>query len=77
MASPAPDVKAFVQANNAFAFAMYKELCKTEGDKNLFFSPMSISVALAMTHLGAAGNTASEIKSAMQVSFPKNILAVC
>nr|QWX94540.1 serpin family B-like protein [Platynereis dumerilii] len=59
------EVSSVVRASNAFAFAMYRELAKKEGDKNFFFSPMSITAALAMTHLGAAGNTAEEIKSAL------------
>ena len=32
-----------------------------EEGKNLFFSPLSISTAIAMTHLGARGDTATQI----------------
>src|SRR5690606_20591566 len=48
-----------VEANTAFATDLYAALRTREG--NLFFSPYSISVALAMTYAGAAGDTASEM----------------
>lgn len=60
----APDdatVKATVAANSAFAFDLYKELSKENEGKNLFFSPYSISSALAMTAEGARGQTALEM----------------
>lgn len=64
----APDVSdetlaALTEANRGFATAMYRAL--KEGDKNLFFSPHSISVALAMTWAGAAGDTETEMQSAL------------
>lgn len=60
-------VQEVVNANNKFAFDMYEELSKNQG--NLFFSPYSISVALAMTYEGAAGQTAEEIKEVFH--FPE------
>jgi len=48
-----------VNANNKFAFDMYERL-KNEGT-NVFFSPYSISTALAMTYEGAEGKTAEEM----------------
>lgn len=53
------DLRAVVQANTTFALDLYAELKGVEG--NLFFSPYSISTALAMTHAGARGNTAREM----------------
>ncbi len=46
--------------NNAFAFDLFSELARS-GRKNLFFSPYSISEALAMTYAGARNNTKSEM----------------
>ena len=49
-----------VDGNTAFATDLYGVLSQRDG--NLFFSPYSISVALAMTYAGAAGDTATEIE---------------
>ena len=49
--------------NNSFAFKMYNELRSSEG--NIFFSPWSVSSALAMTYSGARGNTAAEMRKAL------------
>lgn len=59
-------------ANNKFAFDLYSELDKSE-DENIFYSPYSISAALAMTYEGAKEQTADEMKSVFH--FPeKSIL---
>src|SRR5215475_14065756 len=64
---PAPaDVKPVAKGNNAFAVGMYQQLAKKEG--NVFFSPFSISAALAMTSVGARGETLKEMEKAL--SFP-------
>ena len=39
-------------ANNRFAFDLYSQLDKSESE-NIFYSPYSISAALAMTYEGA------------------------
>lgn len=48
-----------VNGNNLFALELYSRLKKEKG--NLFFSPYSISSALAMTYSGARGKTAEEM----------------
>jgi serine protease inhibitor len=40
-----------VQVNNQFALDLYAELAKEPG--NIFYSPFSISTAMAMTYAGA------------------------
>jgi serpin B len=55
----APDLTALVDGNSAFAFDLYKALSEEEG--NLFFSPYSISQALAMTYAGARGETEQQM----------------
>jgi len=65
-------VQDVVEANNEFAFDLYSELDKSENG-NIFYSPYSISAALAMTYEGAKGQTANEMKSVFH--FPEsNIL---
>src|SRR5512136_333281 len=53
------DLAELVEGNSAFAFELYNALRQEEG--NLFYSPYSISVALAMTYAGARGDTAEEM----------------
>lgn len=54
-------IKALARANNAFAVNLYQTLMKSHDGQNLFFSPMSISTALGMTHLGARGTSSEQI----------------
>ncbi|MGB6874317.1 MAG: serpin family protein [Dehalococcoidia bacterium] len=53
-----------VEGNSAFAFELYQALKEKEG--NLFYSPHSISLALAMTYAGARGETAQQMADALQ-----------
>jgi len=52
-------IKSIVNGNNHFALELYSKLKKENG--NVFFSPYSISSALAMTYSGAKGDTAEEM----------------
>jgi serpin B len=61
------DTEVIVEGANKFAFELYAQLrAKEEG--NLFFSPYSISTALAMTCAGARGQT--EAQMARVLNFP-------
>ncbi|MBN2188359.1 MAG: serpin family protein [Chitinispirillaceae bacterium] len=65
--APAPDVAAVVEGNNAFGWSLFGML-NTSGD-NLFFSPYSISLALAMAWAGARGETGTEMEQALRYAF--------
>jgi serine protease inhibitor len=68
----AADRAAVVEGNNAFAFALYGHLQNRNG--NLFFSPESISTALAMAYAGARGNTATEMAKTLHFTLPQQHL---
>ncbi len=51
-----------------FAFDLFREMISEAGtSKNVFMSPLSVSLALAMTYNGAAGSTHEAMKKAMQL----------
>jgi serpin B len=56
------------QANNQFAVDLYGQLGKEQPGKSLFFSPTSISIALAMTAAGARGQTESEMLQTLHLT---------
>jgi serpin B len=53
------DAEILSRGNNTFAWDLYHYLNSVEG--NLFYSPYSISQALAMTYTGARGNTEQQM----------------
>ena len=56
-------MKAVIEANNRFIADLHKILRNDEQfkDQNLFYSPSSLSTALAMTSMGTRGNTAVQM----------------
>jgi serpin B len=54
------ELRQLVDGNGAFAFDLYRAL-RQEEDGNLFYSPYSISIALAMTYAGARGETEQQM----------------
>jgi serpin B len=61
-----------VNSNTTFALDLYRALRKEDG--NLFFSPYSISTALAMTYAGACGETEVQIKETLCFTLPQGVL---
>jgi len=57
--------KTLVDGNTAFACDLYAQLRKSPG--NLFFSPYSVSTALAMTYAGARGDTEAQMAQVLQL----------
>lgn len=55
-------VQMVVEANNQFALEMFAQVSEQDSG-NVFFSPYSVSTALAMTYEGARGETADQIRS--------------
>ena len=66
------DTSKIVQDNTIFAVDLYQQLCSSEG--NLFFSPYSISTALAMTYAGARGGTEQQIAQALHFTISQDNL---
>jgi serine protease inhibitor len=64
------EVKSTVEGNTTFALDLYKRLGNQPG--NLFFSPYSLSTALAMTYSGARGTTESEMARTLHFSQSQN-----
>jgi serine protease inhibitor len=63
-----PPTNIAVTANSDFGLDLYRQLAKASPGKNLFFSPYSMSSALAMAAEGARGATAEEMGKALR--FP-------
>ena len=61
-----------VNSNTMFALDLYRTLSQEEG--NLFFSPYSISTALAMTYAGARGETETQMKGTLCFTLPQSVL---
>ncbi len=66
------DMAKLVSGNSEFAFNLYRVLSRQEG--NLFYSPYSISLALAMTYSGANGLTEKQMAEALRFGLPQNRL---
>ncbi len=65
-------IKNVVDANNQFSLELYSNI-KDKEEGNIFFSPYSISTALAMTYEGARGQTADEIQSVFHFPEDSNV----
>jgi serpin B len=63
------DIASLSDGNSAFAMDMYKKI--TGATDNVFFSPYSISIALAMTWGGARNKTERDMASVLHFPFPQ------
>lgn len=61
-----------VTANNQFAFDMYQQINgqPDQADKNVFFSPYSLSTAMAMLYAAAEGETKAQIQKTFHYPMP-------
>lgn len=69
---PPTGLQTLVDGNNAFALELYQSL--RDSDENLFYSPFSISLALAMTYAGARGETESQMADVLHFDLPQDEL---
>jgi serpin B len=67
---PPMDLSELVEGNTAFAFDLYRLLAEQQEGENLFYSPYSISLALAMTYAGARGETEEQMAHALRFTLP-------
>ena len=57
-----------INTNNEFAFKIFRELvAQSDPDENIFISPMSIAMALAMTYNGARGATRDSMQTVLEL----------
>ncbi len=65
------DLKELISGNNTFALDFYHAM---GGDGNRFYSPYSISTALAMTYSGAVNETAQQMKDTLHFTLAQDQL---
>ncbi len=70
--TPGDDISILVDGNTEFTFDLYRELKGSEG--NFFFSPYSISTALAMTYVGARGETEQQMADTLHFTLSQERL---
>jgi serpin B len=66
------ELATLVSGNTDFAFNLYQLVKKEDG--NFFYSPYSISLALAMTYAGARGQTEEQMAAAMNIQLSQDKL---
>ncbi|KAK3538842.1 hypothetical protein QTP86_015969 [Hemibagrus guttatus] len=58
-------IEALNEVNSDFAFRLYKSIASGAQSQNVFFSPLSVSTALAALSLGAGGETHQQLLSGL------------
>ena len=71
-AATAAELAELVDGNSAFAFDLYRSLGAEDG--NLFYSPYSIYLVLAMTYAGARGETERQMADTLHLLLPQERL---
>jgi len=57
-----------IHSNTQFGFNIFNQLILEDKDQNIFISPLSILLALAMTYNGAVGDTSKAMADALEFS---------
>ncbi len=70
------DIDELADGNRAFAFDLYSELIQIAdpAESNVFYSPFSISIALAMSYGGARNQTEQEMQDTMHFTLGQDRL---
>ncbi|XP_077592344.1 serpin peptidase inhibitor, clade B (ovalbumin), member 1, like 3 isoform X2 [Stigmatopora nigra] len=63
------------KANTSFSLELLKKLSDNDNTANIFFSPFSISSALAMVMLGSGGNTATQMSESLKTKGEDDVHA--
>ena len=68
-------IKEVITANNQFAIDMYQQINgqPDQADKNVFFSPYSLSTAMAMLYTAAEGETKAQIQKTFHYPTPTTL----
>ncbi|MEH2194366.1 MAG: serpin family protein [Nostoc sp.] len=62
-----PDTR-IVESSNKFGFKLFSEVLKDDkGENNIFISPSSVAIALAMTYNGASGSTQQAMAKTLEL----------
>ncbi len=61
------DEKTLIQTSNDFSFDLFKAIHQAQGEENIFISPLSVDIALAMTLNGASGDTKTVMQQTLGV----------
>ncbi|WP_114783867.1 serpin family protein [Botryobacter ruber] len=59
-----------IKSSNNFAFRAFASISEDEGTKNVFISPLSISMALGMAYNGADGATKEAMRKTLALELP-------
>jgi serpin B len=58
--------KRLVETGNKFGFKLFREIVRQEQNKNIFVSPLSVSMALGMTYNGANDSTETAMRQTLE-----------
>ena len=58
--------KALVEADVKFGLKLFRDIVQAEQDRNIFISPLSVSMALGMAYNGSAGSTQEAMRNTLE-----------
>jgi serine protease inhibitor len=58
--------KQLIESDHHFGLKLFREVARTESNKNVFISPLSVAMALGMTFNGAAGETEEAMRNTLE-----------